>query len=197
MPPTSAPPPTSLRPRARGSRLDRLKNFFKTKKGIVTAAILFILVGSGAAYLTAPDDLGTSLNTENSAPAKDDPSLIDEDVSEGEAASEDEEETEAPPPPPASTQPPPPPPASPATLSVAIGDTGFAPNPLVIKKGTTVTWTNTDDEGHTVSSDSGIGPSSATLAPGQTYSFTFNVAGKVDYYCSLHPNMTGTITVTD
>jgi plastocyanin len=36
---------------------------------------------------------------------------------------------------------------------------------------------------------------SGTLAQGETFEFTFEEAGEFDFFCSVHPDMTGTITV--
>jgi plastocyanin len=68
-----------------------------------------------------------------------------------------------------------------------------------VKKGTTVTWTNKDSAGHTVVESDGQagGPSSGTLANGQSYQFTFNTPGTFHYKCSIHPQMTATVTVTE
>lgn len=39
--------------------------------------------------------------------------------------------------------------------------------------------------------------SSGDIAPGDTYSYTFDEEGEVDYYCEIHaPDMQGTITVS-
>jgi heme/copper-type cytochrome/quinol oxidase subunit 2 len=45
--------------------------------------------------------------------------------------------------------------------------------------------------------DGQTGPDSDLLSPGQSYSFTFNQAGTFHYHCKIHPEMTGTVTVTD
>ena len=62
----------------------------------------------------------------------------------------------------------------------------------------TVTWTNVDTtpgNGHTVTS-SGRGPlKSQSLSQGETFSYTFATAGTYPYYCAIHPDMTGTVTV--
>ncbi|NHH96840.1 hypothetical protein DYY66_2088 [Candidatus Nitrosotalea sp. FS] len=77
----------------------------------------------------------------------------------------------------------------------------FAPNPVTIKTGTTVTWTNSDSAGHTVTSgkpsDSVSGDifDSGIIKPGKTFQFTFTKAGSQDYFCSVHPWMTGKVTV--
>jgi len=85
-----------------------------------------------------------------------------------------------------------------ATNSVVISNFSFSPASITVKKGTTVTWTNKDSTAHTVTENDGKdGPKSTTLNPGQNYSFTFNAAGSFAYICSIHPNMTGTVTVTE
>jgi plastocyanin len=80
---------------------------------------------------------------------------------------------------------------------VEIQDMAFKPSSLTTKKGLTITWTNKDSVSHTVTSDSGNELASGTIAPGATYSHTFSTVGTFSYHCSIHPNMTGTITVTE
>jgi len=84
-----------------------------------------------------------------------------------------------------------------ATGSITIRDMMFTPSQITIAKGGTVTWTNNDSVTHTVVDDlSNVGgPSSGDIAPGQTYSFTFNKTGSFQYHCSIHPSMRGTIVV--
>lgn len=85
-----------------------------------------------------------------------------------------------------------------ATSSVKIQNFAFSPSAITVKKGTTVTWTNEDSAGHTVTeTDSQSGPSSSTLSQGKSYSFTFNTVGTFHYDCTIHPYMTGTVTVTN
>ena len=36
---------------------------------------------------------------------------------------------------------------------------------------------------------------SATLKPGEQFSFTFDDAGTFAYFCNIHPSMTATIVV--
>jgi plastocyanin len=80
---------------------------------------------------------------------------------------------------------------------VTIENMAFTPASLTVKKGLTITWTNKDSLAHTVTSDSGSELSSGTIAPGSTYSHNFSTVGTYKYHCSIHPNMTGTITVTE
>jgi len=74
----------------------------------------------------------------------------------------------------------------------------FSPASITVKKGTAVTWTNKDAVTHTVTeNDEQKGPDSGDLASGKTYSFTYDTVGTFKYHCAIHPNMTGTVTVTE
>lgn len=81
-----------------------------------------------------------------------------------------------------------------ATVAVKISDFAFDPPVLTVAPGTTVTWTNEDETPHSVVQDDKAFRSGA-LDTDDSYSFTFAAPGVYRYYCSLHPHMTGTITV--
>ncbi len=70
----------------------------------------------------------------------------------------------------------------------------FAPTPLTIKAGSTVTWTNMDDEPHTAVSDTGLFKSGG-MDTNESFSFKFDKPGTYHYTCSIHPRMVGTIIV--
>ena len=78
--------------------------------------------------------------------------------------------------------------------AVTIDNFTFSPQKLTIKAGTTVTWKNEDDIPHTIAAGNKAFKSKA-LDTDDSYSFTFNTVGTYDYFCSLHPQMTGTIVV--
>jgi len=80
------------------------------------------------------------------------------------------------------------------TAAVAIDNFTFAPQRLTVKAGSTVTWSNRDDIPHTVASATKQFKSK-TLDTDDTFSFTFTTPGAYEYFCSLHPHMTGTIVV--
>ena len=85
-----------------------------------------------------------------------------------------------------------------ATNTVAIEDMAFTPAKITVKKGATVTWTNHDSVAHTVTETDGQdGLKSGTLQKEESYSFTFNTVGTFKYDCTIHPSMTGTVTVTE
>src|SRR5919204_1410029 len=71
----------------------------------------------------------------------------------------------------------------------------FQPASVTIQTGTTVRWTNMDDEQHTTTSDSGVWNSGA-LNPGQQFEYTFLTPGTYTYACLIHSEMRGTIIVT-
>ncbi len=80
----------------------------------------------------------------------------------------------------------------------------YVPKEITVSPGTTVTWTNDDTTIHTVvegsptSASSGATPGfdSSIIAPGATWDNTFDTAGEFNYYCNLHPFMTGKVTVS-
>jgi plastocyanin len=89
--------------------------------------------------------------------------------------------------------------------SSSLADTAYQPNPIQVSVGNTVTWTNDDSQPHTVTSGSNGQPDNKfnsspnfnpLMAPGQTFSFTFTQAGDYPYFCMLHPNMVGTVSVS-
>jgi plastocyanin len=81
-----------------------------------------------------------------------------------------------------------------APQAVTIDNFTFNPQRLTVAAGTTVTWTNNDDIPHAIASSSAPLRSRA-LDTDDNYSFTFTVPGTYQYFCSLHPHMTGTIVV--
>jgi len=84
------------------------------------------------------------------------------------------------------------------TNAVNITNFAFSPSNITVKKGTAVTWTNKDSVAHTVTENDGQdGPKSSNLDQNQTYSFTYNTVGTFKYHCSIHPDMTGSVTVTE
>lgn len=79
--------------------------------------------------------------------------------------------------------------------AVAIQNFAFAPATLTVPVGTTITWTNDDQDAHTVSASGGAFRSAA-LNHGDTFRFTFTRPGRYDYLCTIHPFMTATVVVT-
>lgn len=88
----------------------------------------------------------------------------------------------------------------------------YMPTVATIQVNQTVMWVNQDTEGHTITSgkpggreglvqnnmgqpngifDSGI------IKPGKTWSYTFTKAGQYEYFCTIHPWMSGFIVVNE
>ena len=87
-------------------------------------------------------------------------------------------------------------PAAPvAGNAVNIDKFTFVPVTLTVPAGSTVTWTNQDEEPHTVVANDGSfhSPGMGTQA---TFSYKFAKAGSFDYVCSIHPFMHATVVVT-
>jgi plastocyanin len=78
---------------------------------------------------------------------------------------------------------------------IKIANFTFDPPTLTVKAGTTVTWVNTDDIPHVVSEKNGAFRSGA-LDTDESFTQTFPTAGTVEYFCAIHPHMTGKIIVT-
>ena len=85
----------------------------------------------------------------------------------------------------------PPPPLAPSSLPPNAPAPAPAPN---LPVGTTVLWYNIDSVTHTVTARDNLFDS-GNLAPNQTYKYTFNHSGTLEYYCKIHPSMVGKITI--
>jgi plastocyanin len=84
--------------------------------------------------------------------------------------------------------------SAPATALVKIGNFTFGPQDLTVAPGTTVTWVNDDDIPHTVAA-SDKSYRSKVLDTGDRFSMTFAKPGTYEYFCSIHPHMTGKVVV--
>ncbi len=76
-----------------------------------------------------------------------------------------------------------------------IDNLSFSPKTFAVPAGATVTWTNHDSVPHVVTSADAQFKKSPVLNTGQRFSNTFVTAGTYSYFCSVHPRMTGEITV--
>jgi plastocyanin len=84
-----------------------------------------------------------------------------------------------------------------AARTVSISNFTFAPAAVTVQAGQELTWMNDDDAPHTVlGSDPGSPLRSAALDTGDKYSVTLSRPGTYKYFCSLHPHMTGVVTVS-
>ncbi len=91
-------------------------------------------------------------------------------------------------------------------VAADIKDFVFVPMELEVAAGTTVTWTNQDRFGHTVTAgtsreptgefDLTLGLTTDADTSGETGTYTFDEPGTYAYFCRYHPSMQGTVTVT-
>src|SRR5215207_2353686 len=83
-----------------------------------------------------------------------------------------------------------------AATAVQVVDFAFEPGTLTVPVGATVTWTNAGGRPHTVTADDGSFDS-GRLDPGEQFSETFEQPGTFSYHCGFHPEMQGSIVVTE
>src|SRR5215217_3067408 len=83
-----------------------------------------------------------------------------------------------------------------ANVEVQVVDFAFEPGTVTVPVGATVTWTNTGNRPHTVTADDGSFDS-GRLDPGEQFSQTFDQPGTFAYHCGFHPEMQGSIVVTE
>jgi plastocyanin len=82
--------------------------------------------------------------------------------------------------------------------SSSLTDEAYELNPVQIRVGDTITWTNDDSQPHTVTSGENAAPDgrfdSSIIVPAADFEHTFTEAGEYPYFCLLHPNMVGTVS---
>jgi plastocyanin len=77
----------------------------------------------------------------------------------------------------------------------------FTPDPVYVNVGDLVIWSNRDTQIHTATSGDPVTEvpdrkfDSGMLRPENTYNFEFEQVGEYDYYCTIHPQMTGKVIV--
>ena len=81
-----------------------------------------------------------------------------------------------------------------SSAAIAVQEFKFAPSVLTVRVGTTVRWTNHDEETHTITSATGAF-ASAGLGHEDGFSQTFPRPGRYEYFCALHPHMKATVVV--
>ena len=87
------------------------------------------------------------------------------------------------------------------TINGISGVNSYAPNPLTINPGDTITWYNADTISHTATSGSDGDPDEGQLFDSdailskQAFTLKFDNNGTFDYYCLYHPSMVGEIIV--
>ena len=81
------------------------------------------------------------------------------------------------------------------SIEIEIKDFAFDPQKITVKSGEKITWINRDGEPHTVVSVGKKFQRSPGLDTDQEFSIIAGAPGTYEYFCSVHPKMTGTIVV--
>jgi plastocyanin len=143
----------------------------------VAAALLLIVSACSGGTATSPAP--ASQAPASQAPASESPSAESPAASESAAASEAcAPSTET------------------GTVTATIADFAFSPATITAKVGDVVTWTNNDSVPHTATVKSDETCTTENLANGASGGIMFNAAGSYDYFCKIHPNMTGKVEVS-
>jgi plastocyanin len=79
------------------------------------------------------------------------------------------------------------------TIQVKIEALAFMPSQVTAHVGDTIEWVNADFVAHTATARDGAWD--VMMAPSATASVVLEAGSTVDYYCRVHPNMTGRITI--
>ena len=74
-----------------------------------------------------------------------------------------------------------------------LGNDAFG-GPVTISNGGTVSWTNGDSLVHNVVANNSSF-NSGSMSPAEVFNFTFSTNGSFPYRCTIHPTMTGSVTV--
>lgn len=83
---------------------------------------------------------------------------------------------------------------APRTHTVTIDASRFTPARLTVAPGDTIVWRNADMFPHTATSTVGVFDSKE-VAPGKSWAFVAKKKGVLDYLCTLHPSMKGSVRV--
>ena len=81
------------------------------------------------------------------------------------------------------------------TVTIDMKDIKFAPKDATVNVGQTVKWVNQDTVTHDVVAKSGANFKSALFGKGKSFEWKADKAGTVNYVCTIHPGMVGTLTV--
>ena len=85
-------------------------------------------------------------------------------------------------------------PVTPLQIEVIIQGSTFIPDTQNIPAGALVLWYNDDSVDHTVTArDNSF--DSGRISPNETFEYTFEQPGTLEYYCKIHPSIVGKITI--
>ena len=81
------------------------------------------------------------------------------------------------------------------SVEIKMADIKFDPAEATAGVGQEICWINEDTIEHDAVAESGATFESELFGKGETFTTTVDAPGTVDYICTVHPGMTGTITV--
>jgi plastocyanin len=82
------------------------------------------------------------------------------------------------------------------SVEIKMVDIKFDPEDATAQAGQEICWVNEDSIDHNAVAESGATFESELFGKGQTFTATVDEPGTVEYVCTIHPGMTGTIEVT-
>jgi plastocyanin len=82
-----------------------------------------------------------------------------------------------------------------SATTIKIDNFAFTPPSTTVAAGTTITWVNADDVPHKIVSTDGKFTASPPVDTNDRYAFRFTQPGRYEYFCAIHPKMTGVIVV--
>jgi plastocyanin len=81
-------------------------------------------------------------------------------------------------------------------VTITMVDIKFDPEDATASTGQEICWVNEDSVNHNAVAESGADFESELFGQGETFTATVDTAGTVEYVCTIHPGMTGTIEVS-
>jgi plastocyanin len=81
------------------------------------------------------------------------------------------------------------------SVVIQMVDIKFDPEDATAQAGQEVCWINEDTIDHNAVDEEGGAFRSELFGKGQTFTTTVEEAGTINYVCTIHPGMTGTLTV--
>jgi len=87
--------------------------------------------------------------------------------------------------------------AAATTIEASAAGFEWAPADITAKVGDVITWQNSDNAPHRVATNDGSCRMDSNMNRGDSRSLQFTTPGEYAYRCTVHPAMTGVITITE
>jgi plastocyanin len=82
------------------------------------------------------------------------------------------------------------------SVEIKMVDIKFEPKDATANVGQEICWINEDTIDHNAVAESGADFESELFGQGETFTTTVDRPGRVEYVCTIHPGMTGTLQIT-